>query len=284
MKKRRLFTIGVLALGLTFTACNDDEDETPDPVLGPSMDVVELMIPGASTGGDLTIELGDELQFAWDVRKGLGDMEIFDVSVISNNLELPVPTSAEGNDFPYMLDGDDEDIYLDTLSFPLAGLNVGETVYTFTVSDENGASTSVSYNVIVEETSTPLISDDFIWERINGEDGTGLDQFGLEWTDNSTTSAIVAMDEATIFVELTAQDWTDIMSVEELSEAILAAENSGATITEYTGVSVQQSGDYTDYLGVFYDDEFYILNVQSGTVDPNSGGGFDFTIEGQYKN
>jgi hypothetical protein len=69
MKKRKSFTIGLLALGLTFTACDDDDDDT-DPVLGPRLEMVELAEGSDSEGVDITITQGESVQFAWDARKG----------------------------------------------------------------------------------------------------------------------------------------------------------------------------------------------------------------------
>jgi len=286
MHTRKLFTLGLLATGLLFTACNDDEDDDPDPVLGPRLDMVEL--GSDAEGGDITISEGDILQFAWDARRGASDMETFDVVVTGVNTPSSLPTSTEGNNFTYNMDNDDEEIYLDTLVFDEAGTAIGSTNYTFTVTDGNGAQSFVSYDVLVVEASATLTTSDFTWTRTGGQPAVGLDQFGLEWTDNldiaGTVSAIVAQDEATVFVELTEDDWMNLQTVEELQDAILEADINGNSIDQYTGVSAEAGGTYSDYLGVINDDVAYILSIQDAIVVPGGSLGTVITIMGEYKN
>lgn len=267
----RFAVAGVLAL--SFTACEEDEDS-----LGAFLTVTETT--SGSTGGATTITQGNSLVFIWDARKGDSDMDTYSVSVSGVNTPNPIPQSLQGNDFPYDIKNADDETYIDTLIFPSAGNNLGVTSYTFTVTDKDGNTDAVTFTVTVESGATALSSPAaFTWERIGGAAATGLSMFGLKWTSNSATSAIVAIDGTTTMVELTVADWNNISSQEDLATAIAA----GTTVPDYRGVSSTQDDSYTDVLGVTYNGSNYIINIQNGTVT-TGGAGTTITITGEYKN
>ncbi len=275
---RQFKILSILALSaLVFTSCNED-DSDDGQVVGPDLDVVETT--SGSVGGSIVIEQGQSLTFIWDARKGALDLQTFSVSVAGVNAVSPLPESESGQTFPYTIDNAEDELYVDTLVFNSAGLNVGMTTYTFTVNDTQNNQVSVSYDVLVESSGNILSApQDFTWVRVGGAPATGLGQFGLEWTENSATSAIVAQDEATTMVMLDSDDWTNITTVEQLNEAIAAS----TAITEYTGISVTTSGTYSDYLGVVYNGNPYIIAIDEGTVVTGSLG-TTVTVEGRYKN
>lgn len=278
MKKRNLFTLGLLGAALIFmTSCSDDEDE-PAP-LGPTLSVTEVTT--VTSPGDMTITQGEPLIFAWDSRRGDNDLQTFRVSTSGVNSVSPIPNSYKGKTFPYAIESANKEIYIDTLGFNNAGNNLGMTSYTFTIEDKLGTTRSVTFDVTVEpdESSTPLSEEmDFTWYREGGGVGTGLGQFGLKWTSNSTTSAIIAINDGTKMVSLTNNDWITIATQEELADVI----DAGTEITQYTGVSVVVSDTYSDVLGVHYGEDYYILRIEQGTVQ-TSDAGTNVTILGKYK-
>jgi hypothetical protein len=270
----------IIAIGIAlFTSCNDDDSSDPPQVVGPVLDITELT--SSSNGEMIIIGQGQILTFIIDARKGALDLETFAISVSGVNAVSPLPTSANGHTFPYDIENSEDELYIDTLTFINAGSNVGITNYTFSVSDDENNSASVSFEVMVE-TAENLLSDQiaFTWQRDGADPAVGLDQFGLEWTDNTTTSAIVAQDEATAMVMLTSDDWTTITTVEGLNEAIAAQ----SPIQEYTGISVTAENEsYSDYIGLVYNGEPYILVIDQSTVD-TAGQGTTITVQGRYKN
>lgn len=278
MKKRNLFTLGLLGASiLLMTSCSDDDDE-PAP-LGPTLSVTETT--NGVNPGDLTITEGEPLIFAWDARRGDNDLKTFRVSTSGVNSVSPIPNSYKGKTFPYTVENTNKEIYVDTLGFNNAGNNIGMTSYTFSIEDKLGTTRSVTFDVTVEasESNTPLTDpQNFTWYRAGGGVGTGLSQFGLKWTSNSTTSAIIAINEGTKMVTLTNNDWVIIATQEELGIAV----DNGTEITQYTGVSVQQSGTYSDVLGVDYNGTYYILKIEQSTVT-TSDSGTNVTILGEYK-
>ncbi len=277
MKKRSLFTLGLASALMMFsTSCSDDEGE--DEPVGPRLDVTE--VTSGSDGGEMTVTQGDLVSFTWDARKGETDLETFGITVNGVNAISPIPTSNEGYTFPYSISNAEDELYVDGIVFTNGSENTGTTTYTFAVTDGIGQSASVSFTVNVisadENLSNPMA---FTWTRIGGNPATGLAMFGLQWTSNSSSSAIVAVDGDTEMYALQASAW-DLTTKAQLEAAIGAA---GAQLTQYTGVSATESGTYDDVLGVVHDGETYILNVQQGTVT-TAGSGTTITIAGQYKN
>lgn len=257
-----------------FTSCEEDADAS----LGAFLSVTES--GSGSNGGSITISQGETLSFTIDARKGDSDMETFAISVSGVNTVNPIPTSLQGNTFPYTLSNADDETYADTVVFVNAGNNIGNTIYTFTVTDKDGNTDEVSFTVAVDAGTTALSSPTaFTWERVGSNNATGLAQFGLKWTSNTSTSAIVAVDAATTLVELASGDWTSITTQEDLSTAIAA----GTAVTEYRGVSATQNDTYDDVLGVTHNGTDYIIHITQGTVS-TGGAGTTITITGEYKN
>lgn len=276
MKKRNLFTLGLASALLLFTTSCSDDDEDDDPV-GPRLDVVEVTT--GSDGGEVNVVQGDVVSFEWDARRGETDLETFNVTTVGVNSPSPIPTSNEGYTFPYTISNSEDELYVDGIVFPNGSENAGSTTYTFEVVDGIGQSATRTFTVNVTTSDENLSSpSDFTWTRIGSAPATGLAQFGLEWTTNSSTSAIVATDGDTEMYLLPESAW-DFTMQSELATAIDAA----ASIDQYTNVSATESGTYNDVLGVVYDGVMYMLNIQQGEVT-TTGPGTTIVIEGQYKN
>ena len=219
MKKRQFFTLALMGAALIFTtSCADDEGE--DEPLGPSLSVSETQT--ATMGGDIETTPNTDLVFAIEARKGENDLDNFTVTLNGTNVVNPLPQSYEGNDFPYSFPNTDDNIYVDTISFN-SGSNLGITSYTFTVSDDLGKTSTVSFDVDVVGSDVALSAPaSFTWTREGANPATGLDQFGLKWEQNSGAGfAIVALDEATEMVSLQSSAWTTIQTQDELGLAIV---------------------------------------------------------------
>ena len=269
MKKLKLFALGLIGASTLFmTSCADDDD---DPVVGPSLTVNETNSNDGVVDGMVTIEPGDSLHFEWTARDGDAKLETFTIE--RDGQPLSVMTD-NGNDLSENISGSENETYVDGAM--LAG-NAG--VYTFTITDRDGESEMVEIEVKVEAATTPLSAEQsFTWERMGGATGTGLSQFGLEWTSNSSTSAIIAEDAATTFVELDASTWGSITTKEGLVAAISAA----TPITEFRGVSATQSDSYDIVLATMVGTDVYIMHITDAVVTSSSAG-TDITINGMYK-
>ncbi len=275
MKMRKLRFLAVALLGASsmfLTSCEDDDPTS----LGPTLNMVEL--GSGETSGEITVTQGSTLTFTWDSRKGDRDLNTFDITMVGANV-MSSPMSERGISFPYTITNANDETYVDTL-VATAGPNLGKTSYTFTVTDKDGNTKSVSYEVTVVAGSNPLsAAQSFQWQRVGGAAGTGLDQFGLAWTANTGTSAIVKQDASTKLVMLQPSDWTTITTDAELAAAV----NAGTDMADYRGVSATMDDTYDDVLGVAYNGDFYLIHVTQGTVT-TGGSGTTITIDGEYKN
>lgn len=276
MKKRRLFTLALLGATVMFTSSCSDDDENPP--LSPTLTMVETTT--GSEGGAIEIVEGDVLEFAWESRKGDNNLETFTL-VQSGANTSNFNETYEGNTLPYEISGSDRTVYIDTIAFVNSSNNEGTTTYAFTSSD-GVTSKTVTYNVTVVESvnETPLSdAENFEWERVGGNPGTGLAAFGLKWTSNSASSAIVAIESGTTMVELSSDSWDTITTREELADAIA----SGTQIDAYEGVSVTAPGLYDDVLAVSHNGVDYLLLITAANVESGAEG-TTVTIQGQYKN
>lgn len=150
------------------------------------------------------------------------------------------------------------------------------------ITDVEGESSEISFNLTVEAATTPLEAEEpFVWERIGAVPGVGLDMFGLKYNSNvKEVMAVIQKDGAEKLVELDATYWDGIQTQEELMGAIIVGEDLGDE--GYRGVSAEASATYNDVLGVLYDGEYYIINITEGTVE-NVTAGTKVTITGNYK-
>ncbi len=274
MKKTRFFTLALLSAAVIFTSsCKDDEDAP----LAPTLSVTETHTN--KTGGAVEIAQGDALEFAWESRKGDNNIKTFSMSMSGNNISTN-KTTYRLKELPYTVTGGDKSIYVDTISFQSAGLNLGSTNYTFTSSDGTN-SKSVSFNVTVVESTaetTPLAAPvNFEWKRVGGADGQNLSQFGLKWTSNTGGKAIVAVNGAVMY-QLANTTWTSLVTKEDLASAMSAA----TSISKYDGVNTNAGTTYNDVLAVSYNGVNYLIHITNSDVQTNTAG-TTITIAGQYK-
>lgn len=270
MRNLKLLTFALLGATTMFlSSCAKDENNE----LGPTLTVTEAS--QTINNGALTVTKGDSVQFMWDARKGSSDLDVFSIKIDGSSI---AEETNNGNMLPYSIKNADDEAYEDGYSFMANA--IGTKTYTFMVTDKNGLTKSVDVDVTVNGQTTPLASAQaFQWKRVGSNAGTGLAQFGLQWTSNSSTSAIVKKDAATKFVQLNATAWTSLATHEDLSAAI----DNGTVITQYTGVSAQSSGTYNDVLAVRYNGADYLLHITAGTVTTGGSSGTTITIDGMYK-
>ncbi len=272
MRKFRFLAVALLGASSMFlTSCEED----PTTSLGPTLIMEEL--GSGKSSGEITVTPGTTLSFMWDSRKGDRDLNTFAVSMSGTNVVTPIVTE-QGNTLPYTLSNADDEKYIDTLTVN-AGSNLGKTMYTFTVTDKNSNTKTVSFEVTVAAGSNPLgAATPFQWQRVGGAAGTGLAQFGLAWTANTGTSAIVKQDASTKMVSLPSSSWTSITT----DVALAAAVDAGTDMVDYRGVSSAANGTYDDVLGVLHNGVYYILHITKGTVT-TGGSGTTITIDGESK-
>lgn len=282
MRKYLIYCLAVLCVGF-MASC-----ETEDPIAeSTTLDITLLgTTPSGGKFDDQTASLGVSLKFISTdkdlkkliVTKNGETLHEADLTLNEDKLNaLNVGSFVRTNDkqITYSFENVLTNIEVNNLK------DEDEIVYTFAILDKEGRKeVAVPFTFEGEEEELLSTATAFSFQRVAGNPATGLDMFGLSWTENTVTNAIVvkATNGATKLVNLTGTDW-DITTQTALEVAI-----DGATaITEYTGVSVSANkNDYTDVIGVKNGDDYYIIKVLSSTV-VSDGSGTTITVQAEYK-
>lgn len=255
--KKTIKTLAILAVITTgfLTSCIEDTITNPP--------VIDL----TSVSDTTEVAIGDSLVLTFDISSDEGLTSLLTTSGIG--LEI--------------INGDQT--FASTLSETVSvtikvttDATVGEVIaVNFTVANDSEQATGKAYiKVLAKET---LLSEakDFEWERIGGAAATGLESFGLTWTSNSATNAIIKKG-ADKFVELAVADWTTITNLEALKAAIDAA----ADMEKWEKISSQATKTYDLTLGTIKGGTYYLIHITNGTVSTATAG-TTIVVNGQYK-
>jgi hypothetical protein len=262
MKKlTNYFFIAVAAMAMVFTSCTDDENATGPTI---TFKAIDGYLTGDATGDD-ALDVGDTARFSWEVIKGSANLEQFTIRDAN---------SMNYQDYPKT--NIDKDQYEDEDGWILQ--TEGDYKFTFIATDKDGLEDVVTFTVSAKGATTPLSSaQDFTWQRVGGANGTGLAEFGLSWTSNTSSVAIIKKD-ADKFVELDASDWTGLTTVEGLIAAIDAAVDQA----DFRGISVTASNSYDVVLGTKKGSDYFLIHITNATVTSDASG-TTVTITGDYK-
>ncbi|TVR74532.1 MAG: hypothetical protein EA408_02135 [Marinilabiliales bacterium] len=261
MKKRNLLLMAALLItAAMFTACEDDEIFDPPTVL-------------TSAGGEIVLAEGvEEYTVEGTVLSDAGVAEIkllqvtddgnFQIGNTLTNFENP-------NSVPY--------------SFTITGIT--DVMVVKVEATDVEMQTSYSDEITLVYTPIPEThltdAEEATWQRVGGAAGTGLEEFGLKWTSNvkSMNYAVIAKDEADKFVQLAADAWEEITTLEALEEAVEQADD----MNDYREVNVTEAySEYDDVLATKVGDEYFLILVKSATVDATEDPVI-FTINIDYK-
>jgi hypothetical protein len=243
----------------TFTSCIDDVIDTNPPVISitsPLADTVEVVI-------------GETVDFVLDLSSG-NDLVSFQALTSNSGVELTNGSQS--------FTGITEQAII--VNATLTEAVVAGTVIeiNFILADAQKQTTAKKY-ILAKANTTPLSeAKDFKWERVGGTAATGLDQFGLTWTSNTGTSAVIKKG-ADKFVELNPEDWTSFTTLEDIVAAIDAATD----MDRWEKISAQASQSYDLTLGTIKDSKYYLIHVVDGKVTTDATVGTTIVISGQYK-
>lgn len=261
MKKLCVNYFLVLLMGLgVLSSCNKAEDlVTPAPT-------IELVNPPAEQQ-----EAGAVIKFTIEAEASENIEEITILEKIGS-------TSKTVDGYPKTKDFKTKTSDLIVFEYTVPATT--ETIeLTFRVKDKNGKEGSDSHTIKAAAAETALgAATAFEWKRIGSNAATGLEEFGLAWTSNTSTSAVIKVGAAKLVV-LTANDWTAITTVEALKAKVDAATG----VDSYTGVSATvASKTYNDVLATKNGDNYYLINVTKSTV-ASATAGTTITITGNSK-
>lgn len=258
-KKNVLISIALLAIVSFFTSCVESEDAPSITVITPTADSIDVFV---------------------------GDSVVFDIALSADNglssfKAMSTASGVELSNYDLTFNGSStEDIAV--VAKVTEDAQVGNVTLNFVVNgSEKTASTSKV--LVITKKETPLAdAETFEWVRQGGNDATGLEQFGLTWTDNLANDeggvSAVIKKGADKFVELDATVWADISNVEALAEAIDAAED----MDSWRKISVDKSDTYDYTIGTKVENTYYLIHITNTTVSVEDIGTI-VTISGEYK-
>ncbi len=256
-KTIKFFTIiAIVATGL-FTGCVEDVvDENPPTIsVTPSADTTDVFI-GDSIDFTLSLGSGNGLATLKTLQSGAG------VEIINGDVTF-AGESSQAATVTVKVTSDAADSAIITISFTVAD-------------GVSQASETRSIRAIKKATALTGAKD-FTWKRVGGNDATGLATFGLKWTSNSATNAIIKKD-ATKFVELDPTAWSTIKNLEDLKKAVDAATD----MTDWQKVSATANKTYDYTLATIISEKYFLIHVTSSTVEVSTVGS-TITINGGYK-
>jgi len=258
MKKtiRNFAVLTAITLGF-FTSCVEDGESVDTPV-------ITVTSPAADT---ISVASGDSVVFTLDLSStsGLASLQtLTGVGVELTNGDKTFNASLTETVTVTAKVTDDA--------------TVGEFIeVNFTVANDSKQATVTKILSVVAKETPLSAAAAFEWKRVGGAAANGLEEFGLTWTSNTATNAVIKKGAAK-FVELQAAQWTSIANLEALKAAI-----DGATDMEkWEKVSAAKSDTYDFTLGTIKDNVYYLIHVENGTVSTATAG-TTIVITGNYK-
>ncbi len=217
-----------------------------------------------------------------DGKYFVGDTLIFDVEVESQSELSKIEIAIEDNlKKEHFLAGNSVQIFQFQYIYIIPENYKGKGFFFNVIAKTAEVEAGSSVLVDVEDFIPISEEADFEFQRVGGNIATGLDKFGLSWTqNNSNLKAIIKTIGATKMIVLDASKFDSITTQEELKEEVDDAD----AIQEFKGVSVDQAMvNYDFVIATEVEGKYYLLNITSSTAQVNSTLGITATIYGVYK-
>ena len=172
--------------------------------------------------------------------------------------------------------------YEDALHFQMREL-VAKASIIASITDVDDKMCSTTINVNINQPALPLIARTFTWNRHGGNDGTGLDEFGLKWEKNLAKAiyAIIEPVEGAILYKFDPSVWD--ATTTDVEKAALFSEATPADPQQWKEFNVAgaMNQEFDVVLGTAYNGEFHLMHITKGTYYTFKG--TDATIEGEAK-
>lgn len=254
--------MGIALFAFVFTACDKGDTET----VPESAPVITVVSPNVDT---TMVYIGDSLTFGVDLSS---ENALVSLNTVSN--ETGVRFLNGSKTFTT-----EKQTVVDVVAILGSELVDGTVIkISFTVVDEKGQSSTSKYIKAVKKATALSDAESLTWKRVGGTAATGLEMFGLKWTSNSATSAIIKKD-ADKFVKLESTAWTTITILEDLKVAVDAAPSMD-TFEEIS--ATVNSKTYDISLATVKDGIYYLIHITNSMVSVGSEG-TTITITGMYK-
>ena len=143
---------------------------------------------------------------------------------------------------------------------------------------EETASVTITVTVIANLEETP-----FTWERVAGAPGTGLEEFGLQWTGNvkDIIHAVIKPLEGATLYQFNAELWESVTTM--ANKVALFAADTIQPIVDFREISAEATHDYDFMIGTIYNEEYHLMHITHATVEHDPINGTTITITGDAK-
>ena len=259
--KRTFKTLAIVcasALGF-FTSCDEvltTEDDQP---------VISISAPVADT---TSVAIGDTLEFSMELSSASG------LASLQTTAGLGIDVIEGAKTFNASLT---ETVTVSVVVNETA--TVGEVLeVNFTVANSSKQTSAKKLVKVLAKETLLSVAKDFTWKRVGGAAATGLETFGLTWTSNTATNAVIKKG-ADKFVELDPAQWTSLTNLEGLKLAVDAATDMEKW-EKVSSSSASKTYDFT--LGTIKAGVYYLIHVTNSTVTVETAG-TTIVIGGQYK-
>ena len=159
---------------------------------------------------------------------------------------------------------------------------VGKAIFTAAIIDVDGRSKFVTLNVDLNQPAQPLEPADFTWTRVGSNPGEGLEELGLEWTNNAKEAfAVIKPVEGALLYGFDPDEWNKVTT--DVQKAALFTDGLHSVMSDFRGVSAWSSKDYDFVLGTVYNGKYNMIHITRGEVDSNGSAGTTVKILGQVK-
>ena len=265
MKKLALALVCLVSVAF-FASCD------PEPVIeNPEPSIAVIAEDGYLTDG-ATIDVNEVRPYGFIVASNPETQAELSKFVVVCNDVILCDTTITGTEFTYR-----SEIFFEPNEETREYLGSAEIIAT--VTDVNGKSNKAMIKIDIYEPDN-LVSLPFTWTREGGNDGQGLDIYGLKWTKNAKEvfAVIEPLDGVTLY-EIPAAEWDKTLT--QADKAALFSEGGAATpIRDYRGVSAWASHQYNDVIATLYDGHYYMMHITKAEVSTK---GTNIIIYGEVK-
>lgn len=265
MKKLALALVCLFSVAF-FASCDPEDIENPEPT------IAILAEEGYLVDGSV-IDMNVEYPYGFVAASNPLTMKNLTRLVVVCGETTLCDTAISGTEFTYrgsiyFTNEDSRDLY---------DAEIIATVY-----DEAGKTNSASLKLQIDEESE-LEASPFQWIRANGADGTGLADFGLQWTKNVSSRFAAVIEpipgERVTMYSVPAEKWDEVTTESQL-EALFSDGGVAEVIQDYRGISVDATQEYDVVLATLYNGVYYLLHITKCTVEQRY---YVFTIDGEWK-
>ena len=258
----------VCLMGVAFLSSCDPVVENPEP------SIAIIAEEGYLYDGQV-IEMGVSYPFGFFATSNVQTGKELAKLVITCNGDVICDSVISGSTFTYR----DEIYFTDEED---SREIVGSAEFIATVTDAAGQVKKASFKVDVNKEDN-LVVTPIEWIRANGADGTGLAEFGLQWTKNVSSRFLAVIEpipgEKVTMYSVPAEKWDEVVTATD--KAALFSDGGVATvIDDYRGINVDYTQEYDVVIATLYQNEYHLIHLTKCTVEQRY---YVFTITGEAK-